>query len=156
MLMCKNSKCSKEHDGSFGKGIFCSRACANSRIFTKESNEKKRKAMLGKPNVRKGLKLSVEEASDRKEKITKTYSEKRKLTPFQNLSYRRKRKLIIEEQGGQCFVCGISEWNNLPITLEIDHRDNNKKNNLRENLAGLCPNCHSQTIGWRKGWKDKD
>lgn len=35
-------KCSVEHDGLFGSGKFCSRACANSRTFSKETIEKKR------------------------------------------------------------------------------------------------------------------
>ena len=33
-MICE--KCGKEHDGSFGSGRFCSRACANSRIRTEE------------------------------------------------------------------------------------------------------------------------
>jgi hypothetical protein len=37
-------KCNKEHDGSFGSGKYCSRACANSRTFSEESIEKKRLA----------------------------------------------------------------------------------------------------------------
>jgi hypothetical protein len=34
-------KCSKEHTGNFGSGKYCSRACANSRTFSKESILKK-------------------------------------------------------------------------------------------------------------------
>jgi hypothetical protein len=37
-------KCNKEHDGSFGSGKYCSKSCANSRTFSKESIEKKRLA----------------------------------------------------------------------------------------------------------------
>jgi len=29
-MICENEKCGKEHDGSFGSGRFCCRACANS------------------------------------------------------------------------------------------------------------------------------
>lgn len=32
--ICKNKKCGKRHDGLFGSGRYCSRACANSRIRT--------------------------------------------------------------------------------------------------------------------------
>lgn len=32
--------CGKEHDGSFGSGRFCSRACANKRIHTDETKRK--------------------------------------------------------------------------------------------------------------------
>lgn len=153
MKTCK--KCNKQIDGTFGSGIFCSRGCANSRKFSKQAIQKKRIAALGKPNARRGLKLSHEELNLRREKIKATYSTKRNSAPFTSLSHRNKRKVIIEQQSGKCAQCGIASWNGLPITLEIDHKDNNKNNNSRENLVGLCPNCHSQTIGWRKGWKYK-
>lgn len=45
MFICE--KCGKEHDGSFGSGRFCSRACANSRVFSKESRRKKSLANKG-------------------------------------------------------------------------------------------------------------
>lgn len=41
--------------------------------------------------------------------------------------------------------CDITEWLGKPIVLELDHIDGNNKNNVRENLRLLCPNCHSQT-----------
>ena len=34
-------KCNKEHDGSFGSGKYCSRACANSRLFSDDTKTKK-------------------------------------------------------------------------------------------------------------------
>ena len=65
------------------------------------------------------------------------------------ISFERKRKRVILEQSGKCNGCGLSNWQNLPIILEIDHIDGNNKNNVRENLEGLCPNCHSITDTWR-------
>jgi hypothetical protein len=47
--------------------------------------------------------------------------------------------------GYKCFICETSNWNNKPITLQVDHIDGNAGNNLPENLRLLCPNCHSQT-----------
>lgn len=38
-MICE--RCGKEHDGSFGSGRFCSRSCANSRIWTQEINNKR-------------------------------------------------------------------------------------------------------------------
>jgi endogenous inhibitor of DNA gyrase (YacG/DUF329 family) len=40
-IMKKCLKCEKEHDGSFGSGKYCSRACANSRSWSKEDKERK-------------------------------------------------------------------------------------------------------------------
>lgn len=41
------------------------------------------------------------------------------------------------------------------LTFEIHHKDGNRKNNKRENVELLCPNCHSLTKYWRKSWKSK-
>ncbi len=65
--------------------------------------------------------------------------------PFERLGKPARHKRIIEEQGGKCLICEISEWQGRPIRIEIDHIDGNHANNGRENLRGLCPNCHSQT-----------
>ena len=48
----------------------------------------------------------------------------------------------------KCSCCAISEWNDRPLTLQIDHIDGNTQNNMMENLRYLCPNCHTQTDTW--------
>lgn len=45
----------------------------------------------------------------------------------------------------KCECCGITEWNNKPIVMQLHHIDGNPNNNKLENLQLLCPNCHSQT-----------
>ena len=45
----------------------------------------------------------------------------------------------------QCECCGNSEWNGLPIPLQVHHIDGNHFNNEINNLQLLCPNCHAQT-----------
>lgn len=56
------------------------------------------------------------------------------------------RRYLTETQGYKCSACGIGgEYNNKPITLEIEHKDGNSENNTIDNLCFLCPNCHSQT-----------
>ena len=47
-----------------------------------------------------------------------------------------------------CTNCGITEWQDLPINLHLDHIDGNCSNHKLENLRLLCPNCHSQTDTW--------
>jgi len=48
-------------------------------------------------------------------------------------------------KGYRCEVCDISDYNNQPITLQVDHTDGNPGNNDIDNLRLICPNCHSQT-----------
>lgn len=49
----------------------------------------------------------------------------------------------------KCSCCEISDWQNKPITLEIDHIDGIRNHNKPANLGFLYPNCHSQTDTWR-------
>lgn len=69
---------------------------------------------------------------------------------FDELSKRKKKIRILEEQNYKCLFCENEEWLGQPITLELDHIDGNKQNNLRNNLRCLCPNCHSTTDTWRR------
>ena len=49
----------------------------------------------------------------------------------------------------ECKKCGICEYNNIHISLELNHIDGNRYNNSLDNLELLCPNCHSQTPTYR-------
>jgi hypothetical protein len=46
-----------------------------------------------------------------------------------------------------CNECGLDSWNNKPIQLEIDHKNNLNSDNRPDNLRWICPNCHSQKHG---------
>lgn len=60
------------------------------------------------------------------------------------------RAVLIEEFGYTCASCNIpGEYNGKPLTLEVNHKDGDAKNNLLSNLEFLCPNCHSQTPTFR-------
>jgi hypothetical protein len=59
-----------------------------------------------------------------------------------NKTLRRYLKTI---HGYKCSVCGLSDWNTLPITLEVEHKNGNSQDSSLENVCLICPNCHSQT-----------
>ena len=65
------------------------------------------------------------------------------------------RKVLTEVKGYSCTCCGISEHNNKPIVLQVDHIDGNAGNNMPKNLRLICPNCHSQTKSYGGGNKGK-
>lgn len=48
----------------------------------------------------------------------------------------------------KCSCCGVTEYNNMHIRLQIDHIDGDNTNNTQSNLRYLCPNCHTQTDTW--------
>ena len=48
-------------------------------------------------------------------------------------------------KSNQCEKCNNSTWLDMPIKLELHHKDGNKYNNNLNNLELLCPNCHSYT-----------
>ena len=55
------------------------------------------------------------------------------------------KKYLVETRGYKCESCGISEWKEQPLSLELDHINGNFNDNSLENVRLLCPNCHSQT-----------
>lgn len=59
------------------------------------------------------------------------------------------RKQLIKQLGNKCQECGITEWRNHPLSIEMDHIDGDRTNNNVTNLKLLCPNCHSITPTWK-------
>lgn len=61
------------------------------------------------------------------------------------------RKYLLIDRGERCECCGLSDWMNTPIPLEIHHVDGNSDNNLPINLKVLCRNCHAIHPHFRRG-----
>lgn len=161
----KCEKCMCEHTGVYGSGRFCSSQCARS-FATKDKrsniNETVSKKLKGRQSSLLGTKLTDDHIDKirngvspevRKLAIEKTRAlrlEKYNNTLFENLSTSQKKRRVKEEQNDCCNRCGINEWLGTSITLEVEHKNGNTKDNSRDNLEALCPNCHSQTPTWRK------
>ncbi len=144
-------KCSTEHTKL---GVFCSRSCANSRTFSDEAKEKKRKAGVEfystmsdedrkNFNAEKTLKYDFDahQKTVQEKNLAKSWSR-----PYEEMGHESLRKRVLFERKYTCEECGIGNtYNGKPISLELDHIDGNNRNNKIENLRILCPNCHSQT-----------
>jgi hypothetical protein len=49
----------------------------------------------------------------------------------------------------KCGRCGIKEWLDQHLSLELHHKNGDRKDNRLENLQFLCLNCHSLTDTFR-------
>jgi heterodisulfide reductase subunit B len=151
-MICE--KCNKEHDGNYGSGRFCSEHCA--RAFSTKDNREKinRKVSKALSGRKTGIKPKyIFTSEDRKKALItrrRNEYEKYKNAKFENLGVTSKKRRILKEQNYCCNKCGISKWMGNPIIFDLHHKDKNKKNNSRENLECLCPNCHSQTESYRR------
>jgi hypothetical protein len=67
------------------------------------------------------------------------------------------RNYLFQESNNKCIQCGWGQMNvfTKKIPLEVDHIDGDSKNNIRENLRLLCPNCHSLTETYKNNGNRK-
>ncbi len=131
-LIAKNCQnCSKEYLVKSKEQIirkFCSLSCSS--CFSHKNN-----AFISRHNAI----------------LTDEQYKKAKIAPIKNSKHKVNtlRETIKIEQEYKCNRCKLELWQDVPITLELEHKDGNNKNNKRENLELLCPNCHALTPTWR-------
>jgi len=153
-MNCENEECSNSHDGSFGSGRFCSRACSNKRVVTEDTKIKIKQSLVGKTSPLKGRQITnrshiCEKCGDafygyiRKGRKIHCDSCKRKPSVFnpKNILEISKRTItkILKRANKGCAICG---WNE--STCDIHHivqqKDGGSDNN--DNLIIVCPNHH--------------
>jgi hypothetical protein len=67
-----------------------------------------------------------------------------------------RKRILLETRGHRCERCGLTEWLEQPIPLELHHMDGDSDNNAEENLQLLCPNCHAFTDNYKGANKGKN
>lgn len=160
-------KCGKPHER---RGAFCSRQCANSRRsdamrqatargwsqgryagvnFGREKQSASMKRFMAGLCEDERAAWIAKRGGKGATKAKATFAAKLMSSAFADLGARARRRRVILEQQGKCNRCGLSEWLGLPMVFELEHKDGDRRNNSRENLEALCPNCHSQTPTWR-------
>lgn len=137
------------------KNKYCSRICANSRCWSNEDKNKKSssaKKFIDTLSENKKNSMTANAVlaliEQRKERIS--YGN------FDDLGQKEKRERLLIEQKFLCTECNIGLiWNNKPIKFQLDHINGNRKDETRNNLRMICPNCHSQTdtFGGKNGRK---
>ena len=75
---------------------------------------------------------------------------------YANISRLKERLIKANLLEHKCHKCGITEWQNEPIALQLDHINGISNDHRLENLRLLCPNCHSQTDTYAGKNKNKN
>jgi len=125
---------------------FCSKQCSTFR----QPKTPAQKEIVSKILIEKWKTIPVEIKKQQIKKRLLTQKQKRKFLKetanFDSLPPSLKRERILDEQKNRCLHCNnLEEWNNKILKFELDHINGDRRDNSRQNLRLLCPNCHAQT-----------
>ena len=144
--MGKCKKCGKEFNPVKGLVNYCTIECRNSREW---SDDDKKKKSISAKNSEKVKESNKNRPKEMWEKIglkrKETHKQNILTLNYEDLSFESLRFRILYEQENKCNRCGLDKWLGQDIILELEHKDGNNKNNVRDNLEMICPNCHSLT-----------
>jgi len=146
-LLCKNCGIETTRTKVKSENVFCTKTC--SAIFNNKNRDKKITTTLCC-----GCGDQIKHASHTMRSYCSNtcQSNHKRTTIFNGLKegtiervtrptvYR----LLVEERGNHCEICNLTEWNNQPIRLWVDHIDGYATNNNWSNFRLICPNCDSQ------------
>lgn len=73
------------------------------------------------------------------------------LSGVATLSSKTVKRILIQLCGEKCSRCDWAERNPVTgtVSIELEHKDGNYRNNHKSNVCLLCPNCHSLTTTFR-------
>ncbi len=146
--------CNEEHIGDYGSGRFCSNRCK--QLYCKSFRKKRLEENAALLTQARRLAFTPEAKAKRRETLARNAKLKRSTEIGVYRAKDSRRLALIEIRGNKCEDCGLSDWRNKPIALEVHHLNGDSFDNKPENLKLLCPNCHSQTDNFRfKGRKKK-
>ena len=139
-------KCNTAHEKP---GTYCSRSCANGRVWSAEAKKKRSKSL------KKFIRDNPDWTVKRKEKIGQRVETQKETLHKKNLQRFLDGEMIIRAslkkwlvitRGEKCEVCQmLPEWNGRYLSLQVHHKNGKNTDNRPDNLMLLCPNCHTQT-----------
>lgn len=124
---------------------FCNASC--SAIFNNTSNHWRKQHGIIK-NIPQCLNCGDECKKNASKFCSKEcHIEYKMLSAISNstASHKTTKKYLLAKFGNICNICGITEWNNKIIKMELEHINGNSEDNTLDNVCLICPNCHSQT-----------
>jgi Zn finger protein HypA/HybF involved in hydrogenase expression len=134
--------CHNEAKFQLGNKKWCCSSSYNKCLNIRKKNSEGIKKARKEGRIRNFTLEDVKKGNiEYRKKLKEVYD----ILPFEEKPLAEQLRIILKEQKNKCLICGIKDWNEKILKLHLDHIDGNNKNNSRENLRYICPNCHSQT-----------